>query len=186
MYKDNSLVPSEAIRLAALGLLGRGPRAYGDLAREIRHFAQRIVGPSLELLGPSLELFKIEGMIEAQNPMGNPKAAPDEQIMVLTEAGHAELRRLMTANLRGPLGEVNKLIIALKLHFFESLTPEERRAQAEMLEEACERELTRLVDLRQFHADSGGLLVAWLDHEIAEIESRRDWFKGLAAAAQAH
>jgi DNA-binding PadR family transcriptional regulator len=179
MYKDNSLVPSEAVRLAALGLLAKGPRAYADLAREIRHFAQRIVGPSLELLGPSLELLKVEGLIEAQNS----KAPHDDQVMVLTEAGRAELRRLMTANLRGPMGEVNKLIIALKLHFFETLSPEERRIQAEVLEEACERELTRLLDLRSHHAESGGLLVAWLDHEITEIESRRAWFKQLATLA---
>ena len=177
MYKDNSLVPSEAVRLAALGLLAKGPRVYADLAREIRHFAQRIVGPSLELLGPSLELFKVEGLIEAQNP----KAPNDAQMMQLTESGRDELRRLMTANLRGPMGEVNKLIIALKLTFFETLSPEEQRLQAEMLQEACERELTRLLDLRGHHADSEGLLVAWLDHEIAEIESRRDWFKELAA-----
>jgi DNA-binding PadR family transcriptional regulator len=179
MYKDNSLVPSEAVRLAALGLLAKGPRAYADLAREIRHFAQRIVGPSLELLGPSLELLKVEGLIEAQNP----KAPHDEQLMLLTESGRAELRRLMTASLRGPMGEVNKLIIALKLHFFETLSPEDRRIQAEVLEEACERELTRLLDLRSHHAESAGLLVAWLDHEIAEIESRRDWFKELATQA---
>ncbi len=179
MYKDNSLVPSEAVRLAALGLLAKAPRAYADLAREIRHFAQRIVGPSLELLGPSLELFKVEGLIEAQNP----KAPSDQQVMLLTESGRTELRRLMTANIRGPMGEVNKLIIALKLHFFETLSPEERRVQAEALEEACERELTRLLDLRGHHAENGGLLVAWLDHEIAEIESRRDWFRQLAAQA---
>ena len=176
MYKDNSLVPSEAVRLAALGLLAKGPRAYGDLAREIRHFAQRIVGPSLELLGPSLELLKVEGLIEAQNP----KAPHDEQLMLLTESGRTELRRLMTASIRGPMGEVNKLIIALKLHFLETLSVEERRVQAEVLQEACERELTRLLDLRSHHAESGGLLVAWLDHEIAEIERRRDWFKELA------
>jgi DNA-binding PadR family transcriptional regulator len=176
MYKDNSLVPSEAVRLAALGLLARGPRAYADLAREIRHFAQRIVGPSLELLGPSLELLKVEGLIEAQNS----KVPHDEQVMLLTESGRTELSRLMTASLRGPMGEVNKLIIALKLHFFETLSPEERRIQAEVLEEACERELTRLLDLRGHHAESGGLLVAWLDHEIAEIESRRAWFRQLA------
>jgi DNA-binding PadR family transcriptional regulator len=177
MYKDNSLVPSEAVRLAALGLLAKAPRAYADLAREIRHFAQRIVGPSLELLGPSLELFKVEGLMEAQNP----KAPHDEQIMLLTESGRTELRRLMTASLRGPMGEVNKLIIALKLHFFETLSPEERRIQAEALEEACERELTRLLDLRSHHAERGGLLLAWLDHEIVEIENRRAWFKQLAA-----
>lgn len=177
MYKDNSLVPSEAVRLAALGLLARTPRAYADLAREIRHFAQRIVGPSLELLGPSLELFKVEGLIEAQNP----KAPAEAQMMALTDAGRAELRRLMTASLRGPMGEVNKLIIALKLHFFETLSPEERRVQAEMLEEACEREFVRLLDLRSHHAEDGGLLIGWLDHEIAEIESRRDWFRKLRA-----
>lgn len=179
MYKDNSLVPSEAVRLAALGLLARGPRAYADLAREIRHFAQRIVGPSLELLGPSLELLKVEGLIEAQDG----KAPHDQQVMHLTDSGRAELRRLMTASLRGPMGEVNKLIIALKLHFLETLSPEERRLQAEALEEACERELTRLLDLRSHHAESGGLLVAWLDHEVAEIERRRDWFKQLAGIA---
>jgi DNA-binding PadR family transcriptional regulator len=177
MYKDNSLVPSEAVRLAALGLLARGPRAYADLAREIRHFAQRIVGPSLELLGPSLELLKVEGLIEAQSS----KVPHDEQVMLLTESGRTELSRLMTASLRGPMGEVNKLIIALKLHFFETLSPEERRIQAEGLEEACERELTRLLDLRSHHAESGGLLVEWLDHEITEIEGRRAWFKQLAA-----
>jgi DNA-binding PadR family transcriptional regulator len=181
MYKDNSLVPSEAVRLAALGLLARGPRAYADLAREIRHFAQRIVGPSLELLGPSLELFKVEGLIEAQNS----KAPHDEQIMLLTESGRTELTRLMTATLRGPMGEVNKLIIALKLHFFETLPPEERRVQAEVLEEACERELIRLLDLRSHHAEGGGLLVEWLDHEITEIEGRRDWFQRLAAKQKA-
>jgi hypothetical protein len=36
------------------------------------------------------------------------------------------------------------------------------------------------LDLRSHHAESGGLLVAWLDHEITEIESRRAWFKRLA------
>jgi DNA-binding PadR family transcriptional regulator len=179
MYKDNSLVPSEAVRLAGLGLLAKGPRGYADLAREIRHFAQRIVGPSLELLGPSLELFKVEGLIETQNP----KAPHDEQLMALTESGRAELRRLMTANLRGPMGEVNKLIIALKLHFFETLSAEEQKMQAEMLEEACERELARLLDLRSHHAENAGLLVDWLDHEITEIEGRRAWFRQLAARA---
>ena len=62
MYKDNSLVPSEAVRLAALGLLARGPRgSYADLARDIRHITSRIVGPSLDLLGPSLELSRSKG-----------------------------------------------------------------------------------------------------------------------------
>ncbi|MEC9167428.1 MAG: hypothetical protein VX596_10055, partial [Pseudomonadota bacterium] len=63
MYRDNSLIPKEAIRMAALGALWRAPMAYGDLAREVRQFAARIVGPSLDLLGTSIELLKFEGLI---------------------------------------------------------------------------------------------------------------------------
>ncbi len=172
MYKDNSLVPSEAVRLAALGLLAKRDHAYADLARDIRHFTARIVGPSLDLLGPSLELLKIEGLIEAAD-----SAAPhDRQMVRITKDGRTELQRLMTANLRGPMGEVNKLIVALKLHFLDQLTPEQRRQQLEMLMEVCDRELVRLNDLRSHYADSSGVLVPWLDHEIAEVQARRDWF----------
>ncbi|HZB92408.1 MAG TPA: hypothetical protein VE397_13260, partial [Stellaceae bacterium] len=44
MFRDNSLVPLEAVRLCALGLLAEGERRYGDLAGEIRHFTSRVVG----------------------------------------------------------------------------------------------------------------------------------------------
>jgi len=178
MYKDNSLVPSEAIRLAALGLLAQQPRAYGDLARDIRHFTARIVGPSLDLLGPSLELFKVEGLIEAHAT--NQKS--DEQVMHLTESGGQEFRRLMTTKLRGPMGEVNKLIVALKMHFLKLLPIDDQRAQMEMLEEACDRELARLGDLRSHHADENTPLLPWLDLEIDEITARRTWFERQRAA----
>ncbi|MCK5621032.1 MAG: hypothetical protein KAJ11_01985, partial [Alphaproteobacteria bacterium] len=65
MYRDNTLIPAEAVRLAALGGLADGDKSYGDLAREIRFFVARIVGPSLDLLGTSLELLRLEGLIEA-------------------------------------------------------------------------------------------------------------------------
>lgn len=177
MYKDNSLIPSEAIRLAALGLLWQGQRSYADLAREIRHFVGRIVGPSLELLGPSLELFKIEGLIEAIDP----KQPADSQVMRLTEDGSAELRRLMTTRLRGPMGEVNKLIIAFKMHFFGALGPDDQRQQLDLMIEACDKELARLGDLRAYPPVSAGNghLPSWLDLEIAEIGARRAWFESL-------
>lgn len=178
MYKDNSLVPSEAVRLAALGLLGKKPRTYADLARDIRHFTARIVGPSLDLLGPSLELLKVEGLIEAVDP----SAPHDRQVVRLTAEGRTELHRLMTANLRGPMGEVNKLIVALKLHFLDQLEPEHRRQQLEMLMEVCDRELVRLNDLRSHHKDDAGALLSWLDHEIGEVQARRDWFLQLSEA----
>jgi DNA-binding PadR family transcriptional regulator len=172
MYKDNSLVPSEAVRLAALGLLAKRDHAYADLARDIRHFTARIVGPSLDLLSPSLELLKVEGLIEAVGPT----KSHDDQIVRITKDGRTELQRLMTANLRGPMGEVNKLIVALKLHFLDLLTPEQRRQQLEMLMEVCDRELVRLNDLRAHHTDSDSALIPWLDHEIEEVQGRRDWF----------
>lgn len=172
MYKDNSLIPSEAVRLAALGLLAMRPRAYADLARDIRHFTARIVGPSLDLLGPSLELLKVEGLIEAADA----KAPHDSQTIRLTKDGESELQRLLNANLRGPMGEVNKLIVALKLYFLDLLTPEQRRQQLEMLMEVCDRELIRLSDLRTHHVDTDSALLPWLDHEIDEVQRRRDWF----------
>jgi DNA-binding PadR family transcriptional regulator len=179
MYKDNSLIPSEAVRLAALGLLWQGERSYADLAREIRHFIGRIVGPSLELLGPSLELFKIEGLIEASDP----REPADDQMMRLTEEGRAELHRLMTTRLRGPMGEVNRLIIAFKMHFLACLPPSDKNQQLTLMIEACDKELVRLADLRSYpplmRSDSN--LASWLDLEIAEIEGRRRWFSSLQA-----
>ena len=51
MYRDNTLIPSEAVRLLALGILAGTPTSYAELAREVRHFTGRIVGPSLDLVG---------------------------------------------------------------------------------------------------------------------------------------
>ena len=122
MYKDNSLIPTEAVRLAALGLLTEAPRSYADLADEVRHFTSRIVGPSLDLIGPPIEVLRVEGLIESAGGGAGPDAA-----LRITEAGRQELMRLLGANLRGPLGEFNKLVIALKLRFLPLLEPAARR-----------------------------------------------------------
>ena len=53
MYRDNTLIPTEAVRLAALGSLAEGDKQYAELASEIRYFVARITGPSLDLLGSS-------------------------------------------------------------------------------------------------------------------------------------
>jgi DNA-binding PadR family transcriptional regulator len=173
MYPDNSLIPTEAIRLAALGSLAMAPKSYAALATEIRHFTGRIVGPSLDLIGPPIELLKVEGLVEP--------AVSGEDAMAVTAAGLAELKRLLTANLRGPVGEFNKLVIALKMRFLQLLDREAQLAQAELLIEVCERELTRLTDLRGHHAAEGGQLLAWLDHDIGQVEARLAWFRDLQA-----
>jgi DNA-binding PadR family transcriptional regulator len=175
MYKDHSLIPAEALRLAALGILAEAPQPYETLAAEVRQFVSRIAGPSLELLGPPLEVLRIEGLVTA-GP-GGTDAAP---FLRLTDKGRSELVRLLGANIRGPIGEFNKLVIALKLRFLAYLPEADRAAQLDLLAEACERELARLTDLR---GRSGGLpkpFLAWLDHDIALIEARRAWVTDLA------
>src|SRR5215510_942193 len=136
MYKDNSLIPTEAVRLAALGTLQEAPRRYADLAAEVRGFVSHIVGPSLDLIGPPMELLRVEGLVEAAN------GGADAELRI-TSAGVEELKRLLGANLRGPLGEFNKLVIALKLRFLPVLDREGQKLQAELLAEICERELAR-------------------------------------------
>ena len=42
MYRDKTLIPTEAIRMLALRILAQEPRRYGALAAEVRHFAARI------------------------------------------------------------------------------------------------------------------------------------------------
>jgi DNA-binding PadR family transcriptional regulator len=174
MYKDNSLIPTEAVRLAALGLLTEARRSYAALADEVRHFTSRIVGPSLELIGPPIEVLRVEGLVETVDG-----GAGDDATLRITEAGRQELTRLLGANLRGPLGEFNKLVIGLKLRFLDLLEPAARRLQAELLAEICERELTRLTDLRRHHDGRSGHLADWLDHDIGQLRDRLAWFRDL-------
>lgn len=172
MYSDNSLLPRETIRLAALGTLAGGPRAYADLAQDVRHFISRIVGPSLELMGASIELLRHEGLVES---CGGAEDGP----LALTGAGHAELRELLRSAVRPPSNDVNKLAMALKMRFMHLLTADEQRAQADMMIEACRGEVARLIDLRAHHHGDDGHLVDWLDHDIGLIESRLDWLQAL-------
>ncbi len=122
MYRDKTLIPTEAVRLCALGILADGPTRYADLAREVRHFAGRIVGPSLDILGPSLELLRYEGLAETENEVEGDGA---EALLSITEAGRTELKTLLTSNVRAPIDDVNKLVVALKFRFLHLLAPAE-------------------------------------------------------------
>lgn len=175
MYRDNSLVPSEAVRLTALGILAEVDKLYAELAAEVRHFTSRIAGPSLDLVATPLELLKVEGLVEAV------EGADDNALLRITEEGRQELTTLMTANVRAPVNDINKLIIALKLRFLHLLPPAERRIQAETLVELTERELARLTELRAHHAGDGGTLTAWLDQELVQVEARLAFFRDLLA-----
>ncbi len=177
MYRDNSLIPSEAVRLLALGILASGPRRYAELAGEVRHFTSHVVGPSLDLVAPPLELLRVEGLIEAagQSDLG------DQTVLSVTEAGRAALTTLLTANARAPVNDINKLILTLKMRFLHLLPPAEQKLQLEVLIEMTERELVRLTELRAHHAEEAGHLSEWLNHGSAETRARLAWLNDLLA-----
>ena len=168
MFRDHALVPTEAIRLAALGFLAEAPRRYGDLAAEIRHFTSRVVGPSLDLMGTSLELLRYEGLIEAVDGQG----MADNATLRLTEAGRTALMGLLQARLRAPTADLNRLTLLLKLRFLDLLSPAEQQAQTELIRESCESEHARLSDLRRHHGDAPQAFLDWLDQDIAALEAR--------------
>jgi DNA-binding PadR family transcriptional regulator len=178
MYRDHSLVPTEAVRLAALGELAQAPRRYADLAIAVRHFVQRIVGPSLDLLGPSLELLKIEGLIVPIEGRG----MDDNALLGLSDAGRAALMRLLSAPLKAQGSELNRLVVALKLRFLDLLAPEDRADQIEILADALTSERARLADLRRT-TDETPVLASWLDLELAQIDAKLAWCRRMSATS---
>ena len=171
MFRDNSLVPLEAVRLCALGLLAEGERRYGDLAGEIRHFTSRVVGPSLDLMGTSLELLRYEGLIEAIDGHG----MTDNAVLRLTPRGGEALHALLKAQLRSPQSEINRLSLMLKLRFLHHLPEAERHGQLALMAESLVNERARLDELRQ--RTEPGLFRDWLDHDIAFVETRIAWLR---------
>ncbi|MFQ5956096.1 MAG: hypothetical protein ACE5JZ_13610, partial [Kiloniellales bacterium] len=137
MYRDNTLVPTEAVRLCALGILMLGRRRYAELAGEVRHFTGRIVGPSLELLGTSIELLRFEGLVRQAN-------GGDDPLLEITDGGRRAFESLMRSGVRAPSTDVGKLVVALKMRFLHLLDDDARRDQFELMIEMCENELARL------------------------------------------
>jgi len=171
MYPDHTLTPKEAVRLCALGTLALGPMRYSGLAHSVRHFVSHVLGPSLDVMGTSIELLRYEGLIEPVDGIG----MEDDAELAITEAGRSELHTLLTANVRASATEFNKLVMALKFRFLHLLDKNEQRDQADLLAEVCENELARLDELRRHHAEDGGYLVPWLDHDICLLEDRLAW-----------
>lgn len=174
MYRDKTLIPTEAIRLAALGALAAEPARYSDVAREVRGFASRIAGPSLDILGSSIELLRHERLVAACEEGEDPK-------LELTERGRVALETLLAANVRSPTDGVSKLVLALKLRFLHLLAPAQQREQIAVIVEMSEQERARLADLATQHGSDDGLLGSWLAHELTQIDGRIAWLNEVAA-----
>jgi len=177
MFRDNSLIPAEAVRLAALGLLAEAPRRYGDLALEIRHFTSHVVGPSLDLMGTSLELLRYEGLVLAVDGEG----MADNAVLRLTERGRAALDSLLQAQLRAPVNDLNRLALLLKLRFLHHLPAAEQQAQLALMAESLDSERARLEELVRRHG-TPGLLAEWLGRDIALVSERITWLQRRSAA----
>lgn len=178
MFADNTLTPKEAVRLCALGTIARAPQRYSELAGAVRHFISRVAGPQIDLMGTSIELLRYEGLVQAVDGTG----MEDDARLCITDAGRAELVSLLTARLRAG-SDLSKLIVALKMRFLDLLPPQQQRAQADLMIETVEGELTRLIDLRgAFAGDGDGChLTDWLDHDIALLETRLAWLEEFSA-----
>lgn len=171
MYRDKTLIPTEALRLCMLGSLAIRPHSYADLARETRAFASRIVGPSLDVMGLSIEVLRAEGLVRPVAKL----ADPADEVLELTDDGRAELRELMVSNLRSPVDGNSQLVFALKLRFLHLLSVRDAEDQIERMREISETERARLADLKQRYGDEPGQFDAWLDLELAQVEDRLEW-----------
>jgi DNA-binding PadR family transcriptional regulator len=183
MYRDNTLLPKEGIRLAALGLLAdAGPMPYADLAASVRQFTSYYWGPTLDVMSSSLELMRIEGLIAAEGGGAGDHLATR---VAITEAGRAALQTLLRASVRSHATDFNKLVVALKLRYLHLLPPAEQRDQVEALIEAKEAERARLLDLRARQAGAEPGFAGWVEHDIRLIETDMAWLNGLLGSLPA-
>lgn len=171
MYADNTLTPKETVRFCALGTLAGGPLSYSQLAISVRHFIDRVQGPSLDVLGSSIELLKYEGLVIATDDENN------SPTMEITDKGREELTSLLTANIRATDSDHNKLIEALKFRYLHLLDKTDRKIQADLLIERIDTEMNRLIDLHDYYAKDPGHLVDWLNQQISELKARSIWLE---------
>jgi DNA-binding PadR family transcriptional regulator len=162
MFTERALLPAQAARLTALGMLAEGPLHYADLAREVSHFTGCILGQSLDLMGTSLELLRYEGLIEAEAGTG----MVDNAEMRITPAGRAALVRLLKAPLMAPSVEVNRLVLALKLRFLPILGAGDRGEVRAQIREWYAGEIARYEELRARHGTRSAPFRRWLDRQI--------------------
>ena len=174
LFADQTLTPKEALRFCALGLIVEAPVRYSVLARSVRDFCGRIMGPSLDLMGTSIELLRYEGLVSPLDGQG----MEDDALLAITEAGRSALKSLLTARLRSG-SDITKLVVALKMRFLHLLSEAEKRAQIDMLIDGAESDLARLEDLAAVSAIESADFRRWLDFEIEQTRSRLSWLERL-------
>ena len=140
-FPDGSLLPQEAARLCALGLLREGARPLAALARETHRLLSFHLGASLDAAGESIAALPALGLARAE---AAPGAAPGEAILHATASGEAELRALLASSPPAPMGgDLGRAVASLKLRFAGALHGEARRAMLQALVEAARADQAR-------------------------------------------
>ncbi|WP_085905255.1 hypothetical protein [Kiloniella majae] len=170
MYRDNTLVPAEATRLLALGLLMEEPMSYAMLAQTVRGFTSLVVGPSLDLIGTPLEVLKVEGLVKTS----------EGETLSLTDAGKEEFVYLMGSNLRAPVTDMSKLIIAIKMRLLRLADQTTQIMQVNLLVDIYERQLNRLLELKQGYSTTAGQFDNWLDLDIKHTTEQLKTYENMA------
>jgi len=180
MFRDRTLMPAEALRLTALGILAeRGAMAYAALATEVRLFTASFGGSPVDVMSSSIELLRFEGLIRTVEEADDPGNA----VIELTQAGRDAIGDLLEAPIKSG-NAYAKLLTALKMRFLGLLPAEHQAEQIEMLAETRQAELARMLDLRGKLADHNPGFIAWLDHEIGRIETDLAWLRELAGSGR--
>jgi len=174
MQRDRTLMPAEALRLAALGVLAcREPMTYAALATEVRLFTASYGGSPVDVMSSSIELLRFEDLIEIAEAADD----PGDAVVRLTAEGREELETLLATPVK-TAGAYAKLLMALKMRFLHLLDADERAVQHELIADALEGELARLLDLRGRMADEHPDFLAWLDRDIDRARAELAWFNG--------
>jgi DNA-binding PadR family transcriptional regulator len=182
VYADRTLIPTEVIRLCALGTLTLAPLTYAELAREVRAFTGRLSGPTLDMMGTSIELLRTEGLIEALDASAPAAQGADSRAdatLRLTAAGEAELRDLLSANLRNTLDDLSRIVFALKLRFLHLLEPAVAREQIDRMIEISKTDRARRADTKARYGGEPGYFSAWLDADIDRADDHVAWLTAL-------
>jgi len=175
-FRDQSLIPTEAVRLTALGELARAEMSLGALSAAVRGFVSRLMGPSLDVLGLSIEQLRYEDLVEPRGKRAGPgQSLSADTMLALTGKGREKLCDMLRSPVRAPMTDLSKMVVALKMRFIDLLPEEDRAAQVEQLVEMAEMEIARLQDLAARNVD--GLLGEWLAHDIGEATRWRDWYR---------
>ena len=139
-FPDGSLLPQEAVRLCALGLLGEGARPLAALAREARRIVAFHLGASLDAEGEAIASLPVLGLARAERAPGAP---PGDAMLHATDAGAEELRALLMSPPARPGSDLGRAVAALKLRFAGALAGEDRHAMLAALLDAARADLAR-------------------------------------------